>query len=173
MTGGGKAHHSRHRRPGPIKELEGNRAKQGKAKLKPDPRGIGQPRMPDHLTEIERELWADVVASLPVGLLSRADDAVLERMATAWARWRRVKIKIDETGDLVKSSMGPVRSPLYPVLHAAEREMQSCGEVLGLSPVSRARLVAPGAAAEDPMELLLGMDGDPAGAWSTLPRTKN
>jgi P27 family predicted phage terminase small subunit len=172
MTGGGKEHHSRHRRPGLIKELEGNRAKLGKAKIKQDPTGIGLPRMPAHLMAHERELWADVVASLPVGLLSRADDQALERIAVAWAEFREMQTMIRKSGKLVKSPQGPIRNPLLVIRDRAMREMHLAGEVLGLSPVARARLAAVETADNDPMALLLGDDGNPDGAWSTAPRTR-
>jgi P27 family predicted phage terminase small subunit len=164
---------TRPKKPTQIKILEGNRGKFAKASLKPDPRGIGQPRMAAHLTKKERELWQDVVASLPVGLLSRADEQALERMAVAWAEYRDAKETIRKTGKLVHSPQGPVRNPLFVIRNQAERAMHQAGEVLGLSPVARARLSAPDTANDDPMALLLGPDGDPNGAWSTLPpRTK-
>ena len=162
----------RPKKPSAIKIAEGNRMKVAKAQLKPDPRGIGRPQLPLHLTEVERRLWSDVVASLPIMLLSRADEAVLERMAVAWAEFREVQETIRKTGKLVQSPQGPARNPLLIVREKAAREMHLAGEVLGLSPVARARLTDIETAEDDPMELLLGMDGDPAGAWSTLPRTR-
>jgi P27 family predicted phage terminase small subunit len=155
-----------------IKIAEGNRRQRGRAELRPDAQGLGRPRLPLHLSEVEAGLWLDVVASLPVVLLSRADEAMLERMAVAWAEFREVHETIKKTGKLVQSPQGPVRNPLLIVREKASREMHLAGEVLGLSPVARARLAATDTADSDPMELLLGLDGDPSGAWSTAPRTK-
>jgi P27 family predicted phage terminase small subunit len=162
----------RPKKPTQIKILEGNRGKFAKASLKPDARGIGRPRMPAHLIPEEQELWQDVIASLPVGLLSRADEAALERMAVAWAEFREAQQMIRKTGKLVQSPQGPVRNPLFVIRNQASREMHLAGEVLGLSPVARARLAASETPDDDPMALLLGPDDDPNGAWSTLPKTK-
>jgi P27 family predicted phage terminase small subunit len=160
-------------KPSAIKIAEGNRRKVAKAQLKEDPRGKGRPELPPNLSALETQLWLNVVDSLPDGLLSRADEGALESFAREWATYREADEKIKKSGLLVQSPQGPIRNPLLVVRNYAVRNMISLGGVLGLSPVARARLAAPGAGAEDPMELLLGMDGDPAGAWSTLPRTKN
>jgi P27 family predicted phage terminase small subunit len=159
-------------KPKKIKILEGNRRKVAKAKINHDPQGIGQPREPVHLNPEEQRLWWEIVTSLPVGLLSRADETMLERMAVAWCRFRQVHATIEKTGLLVQSPMGPIRNPLLVVEKAAAVEMHSCGSELGLSPVARARLSAPDTVNSDPMALLLGPDEDPNGAWSTLPKTK-
>jgi P27 family predicted phage terminase small subunit len=114
-----------------------------------------------------------IVGSLPVGLLSRADEQALERMAVAWAEFRETKKAIQVTGKLVQSPQGPVRNPLFVIRNQAQREMQYAGEVLGLSPVARARLSAADQTGdEDPLALLLGDDHDPDGAWNTAPRTR-
>ena len=42
------------------------------------------------------------------------------------------------------------------------------GNELGLSPAARARLSVEPEKPQDPMELLLGDDMDPAGAWSAI-----
>ena len=158
-------------KPSAIKIAEGNRRKVAKADIRQDPRGLGRPRLPPGLSEVETRLWLDVVASLPVALLSRADEGALERHAVAWAEFRDLQGKIRKTGHLVQSPQGPIRNPLLIAREKATREMHMSGEVLGLSPVARARLAATETAENDPMELLLGMDGE-NGAWSTLPRTK-
>lgn len=155
-------------KPALVKQLEGNRSKIARAKLLADPRGNGVPRVPAHLSADERALWSDVVRSLPVGLLTRADEGCLERYAIAWARFREASKKITMSGLLIQSSLGPIRNPLLVVQNVAAKEMHAAGSELGLSPVSRARMAAPGSFEDDPMELLLGMDEDETGAWSTL-----
>jgi P27 family predicted phage terminase small subunit len=160
------------RKPKPkvLKLAEGNRRQRGLASIKDDPQGLGTPRVPVHLTADERKIWADIVGSLPDGLLSRADDLILERMAVAAARWRAATETIRKSGYLVQSPQGPVRNPLLVVQSVAAREMHAAGSELGLSPASRARLAAPTARDDDPMALLLGMDGDED--WPATPRTK-
>jgi P27 family predicted phage terminase small subunit len=159
-------------KPSQIKRLEGNRRQRGLARITDDPQGVGWPQMPARLTEEEQRLWMKVVASLPVGLLTQADDSALETFAIEWAKMREADAMIKKTGLLVQSPVGPVRNPLLVVYNNAVKNMISLGTNLGLSPVARARLAAPNAASDDPMELLLGPDEDPNGAWSTLPKTK-
>ena len=160
-------------KPSVIKIAEGNRSKVALDKLGHDIKGKGHPRLPDHLSSAERRLFLDVLDALPVTLLSRADEAVLERFAVNYARWREVQRVIVKSGLLVQSPNGPIRNPLLVVQDKAERAMHAAGEVLGLSPVARARLASPeNSGDEDPMELLLGPDGDPAGAWATRPPNK-
>jgi P27 family predicted phage terminase small subunit len=157
-------------KPAIIKIREGNRTKVKKSKLKPDPVGRGEPRPPDCLDADELTLWWDVVHSLPVGLLSRADESTLERMAVAWNQYRQASRMIKETGLMVRHHLGhAVRNPLLPVQRLAGIAMHQAGEMLGLSPVARARLTSDKTGDSDPMELLLGMDGDENGAWSTIP----
>lgn len=159
-------------KPAIVKNREGNRRQRGKAQIKEDPHGIGRPRLPDRLTEVQAQLWRDVVASLPVGLLSRADDAALEQFAIEWAVFREADEKIKTTGLLVQSPQGPTRNPLLVIRNQAGKAMMNLGMLLGLSPVARARLAAPATSDSDPMALLLGDDGNPDGAWSTAPRTR-
>ena len=161
------------RKPRAIKRLEGNRRKVARAELeKEEPRGMGRPRLPVHLSTEERRLWSDVVSSLPSDLLSQADEAVLERFVVAWAEFRDAHVKITKTGTLVQSPQGPIRNPLLTVRHQAAREMHLAGGEIGLSPVARARLTTEGREEDDPMALLLGDDLDPAGAWASVPRTR-
>jgi P27 family predicted phage terminase small subunit len=155
-------------KPALIKRLEGNRRKVARAAIGTDPAGLGQPRLPATLGGEAARLWADVVRSLPVGLLSAADNAALEAFAREWQTYREADAMIQKTGLLIQSPQGPLRNPLLSVRNNACRNMTALGSVLGLSPAARARLSAPGHAEDDPMELLLGMEGDPAGAWSTV-----
>lgn len=154
-------------KPAKIKALEGNREKLGRARIRENPAALGLPRLPTHLSQEERRLWADVLASLPPKLLTRADEGVLERFAVAWAEFREVHATITRTGRLVQSANGPVRNPLLVVRNAAAKEMHLAGMEIGLSPVARARLTAEDREEDDPMALLLGEDLDPNGAWST------
>lgn len=154
------------RKPSKVKQMEGNRSKVAQSVIVIDPPGKGRPKMPPDLSDLEQEMWVDVVASLPSGLLTNADNAVLERFVTAWARFRAARRLIAETGILVQTKMGIQRNPALVVLNNASREMHMAGGEIGLSPVARARL----ASAEhpwddDPMAQLLGDDED--GAWRT------
>jgi P27 family predicted phage terminase small subunit len=161
-------------KPSVIKQMEGNRSKIARADMAHDLDAPGKPRLPDHLTAAERQIWLDVVAALPPSLLRLADESILERFAVSYARWRDIQRIIVKSGLLVQSPQGPIRNPLLVVQKEAARDMHLAGEVMGLSPVARARLASKdNDGDEDPMALLLGMDGDPAGAWATPPRRKD
>lgn len=150
------------RKPAPIRQLEGNRSR------RPIPREIepeGRPRCPEHLTDEQKARWEDVVRSLPIGLLTRADEQVLERMAVAWAAFREACTLVRQSGLLVKGQFGNVvRNPLLIVRKQQAEEMEACGQALGLSPAARTRITAlPEAPDDDPLAVLLGPHGK---AWS-------
>jgi len=153
---------ARHKKPAGIRELEGN---PGKRAIPSELVAIGQPEAPAHLTPEQLDRWQDIVSSLPVELLSRADHQVLERMAVAWATFRHTTILINQAGLLTRGQNGePVRNPLLAVRKLATTEMDACGQLLGLSPLARTRLVAPEQESVDPLTVLLGPHGK---AWGT------
>lgn len=153
---------ARPRKPALTRQLEGN---PGKRPLPQDLPGVGKPEPPEHLTEPQRERWNDIVASLPVEFLTRADTQALERMAVAWATFRETSGVINQAGLITRGANGePVRNPLLLVRQAAANEMSDCAMVLGLSPLARTRLTAPETADDDPMAILLGPHGK---AWGS------
>lgn len=159
-------------KPSVIKALEGNRGKFGRGQIKTDPRGIGRPQVPGYLKQVEKELFRACLAALPVTLLTRADSAILERFAVAWARFRLAHDEVWRVGHMVQSPYGPIINPYVAIQERAAKEMHRAGGELGLSPVARARLATVATADDDPMALLLGDDLDPTGAWSTPPRAR-
>jgi P27 family predicted phage terminase small subunit len=160
----------RKRKPALIKRIEGNRSR---VQIPNEIRGTGRLRVPDYFSPEERRLWAAINGSLPIGLLTGADQSVLERMAVAWARFRECQREIAVVGLVAKGDRGQsVRNPLLIVQKQAAEEMQACGEVLGLSPVARTRITADSTADDDPLSLLL--DGRRDGAYYTpAPIRKN
>jgi P27 family predicted phage terminase small subunit len=158
----------RGRKPKPsiIKAQEGNRRKLGRDRITIDAPGIGRPRVPAHLTAEQRKIYIEIIASLPLGILSQADEIAIEFAAVSVVRKRRAEAMIARTGDLVQSPNGPIRNPLHVVVNHAQRAYMAAAAELGLTPAARARLgsmvdVDP----DDPMALLLDMDSDEA--WST------
>lgn len=154
-------------KPSKTKRAEGNRSKLAKRKTSRDPVGIGLPRPPPYLNEVELGMWKDTVQSLPVGLVTRADEAMLERFVKAWSKYRRLDQQIENMGDMLKSPHGWIRNPLCAQQAECDRVMHKCAQELGLSPAARARLSTPEAAIESPLAILLGPDADPNGAWLT------
>lgn len=147
-----------------LRRLEGNPRRHP---IKENPHPIGEPVCNPELTPDEQRFWFAIIDAMPAGLLTRADEQALERMAVAWARFWDCRKKIAATGLLVKGTMGqPIKNPLLMVERDAREEMHKAGEILGLSPVARARITSSdGSGLEDPLDILL--DGVDSGAWST------
>lgn len=153
----------RHPKPRMIRELEGNRRK---TPLPNNPIPIGEPVCNADLSPDEQRFWFAVIDAMPVGLLTRADEQALERMAVAWSRFWDCRKKIAATGLIVKGANGPIKNPLLIVERDAREEMHRAGEILGLSPVARARITSSeGLNGEDPLDVLL--NGVDSGAWDT------
>src|SRR5215207_11581301 len=110
------------KKPAAVRRIEGNRSRR---EIPREIEAVGRPRCPDHLTQAEKARWLDVVVSLPVALLTRADEQSLERMAVAWARIRETTDAVHKAGLLVPGAVGNmVRNPLLMVQAAASHEMR-------------------------------------------------
>lgn len=152
-------------KPNAIKRAEGN---PGRRRLLPEVQAVGSPRVPVDLTDEETELWMDLLQALPPGLLARADEMVLEVVATYWARFRALRREIAKQ-DPEKMTLA-ARYNMQKMLDSNVREMRAFGGEIGLSPVARSRIGADNTGSEDALNLLLG--GDPDGAWATHPKKK-
>src|SRR3954469_2236406 len=105
----------RPRKPTKIRQLEGMRGHNSPLP-KNEPEPIGRPRPPVHLSAEAQARWRDIVGSLPVELLTQADEATLERAAKAWAMYREAGAGLDASGFMVPGLHGMVRNPLLAVL---------------------------------------------------------
>ena len=131
---------ARHRKPAVIRQLEGN---PGKRPIPNEIAGCGKPRCPDDLSDDQKRCWQAVVRSVPEGILTRADNQVLERMAIAWALHREAARLIREGAVLVKGhDSRPTKNPALTIMRQASQEMELCGTALGLTPYARTRLQA-------------------------------
>jgi P27 family predicted phage terminase small subunit len=145
----------RGRKPKPalIREAEGN---PGHHPLHLDLEAKGKPTMPNYLNDEEKMLWRSIEKAFPRGLLTGADTQAVERMAVAWAAFRECCRKIAVDGFTAIGSTGQATiSPIVKLRNMTAREMHSAGEVLGLSPIARARITQPEHAPDDPLALLL------------------
>jgi P27 family predicted phage terminase small subunit len=143
-----------------VKESEGDRSHVGKKGQGPRIEGVGTLEPPDHLTPTEKALWRFVVASLPAGVLARADTSIMERYVVAWARWREADEAVKADGMLVKTPQGVIKHPLLSAMNGLQREMHACGAELGLSPVARQRIMATKVDPDDEMGWLMDGAGD-------------
>lgn len=151
-------------KPEAIKKQEGYRGHRTKAEKREDWNGIGKPQVPPHLQADEKRLWVLICASLPDGVLSKADVLMLERCVVAWSRYRRCQKTILKDGELVEVNGVKVRHPLLVTMNMVAKEMHSTASELGLSPVARARISQSSLPEDDPMGWLMGgSDDEPVG----------
>jgi P27 family predicted phage terminase small subunit len=151
-------------KPALVKELEGN---PGHQPLHMDVETKGKPIMPNYLNDEEKMLWRSIERALPRGLLGQADSQAVERMAVAWATFRECCRKITGNNLTTVGSTGQLTvSPFLKIRSMAAMEMHKAGEVLGLSPVARARITQPDNPGDDPLALLLSGGALAGGARS-------
>src|SRR4051812_15590722 len=123
------------RKPTKIRQLEGMRG-HASPLPKDEPMPIGQPSVPRHLAPDALARWWDIVSSLPEELLTRADDATLERAAKAWATYREACAKLDAGGLVIEGPNGPIPNPVYVIVRHSSADLDRCSWELGLSPAA-------------------------------------
>lgn len=114
---------------------------------------------PEDLTDAQREIWADAIASAPPGILRRIDTQVLVAWVIACDLHRQARV-LQQTVGLV-GRIGPAppegkpdnrpitQSPYLPIINRQAVMMLRAAELLGFTPTSRPRL----AGASSPLPL--------------------
>lgn len=112
---------------------------EGESELPPAPPTVNA--MPEALAE-----WKRIMPELDaLGMVTRADMAVIAAYCVAFARWIEAEQKIRETASLIRTSNGNiVQSPWVSIAHRSQELMLKFLAELGLSPVARTRLGAAG-----------------------------
>ena len=154
------AQRGRKPKPTAIKELEGN---PGGRPLNPnEPRPDKKaPRCPSWLEEEAKKEWKRMGRMLEqAGLLTEMDMAAFAGYCQAYARWREAEEFITQHGSIFKTPSGYVQQvPQVSIAQQNLKIMQSFCSDFGLTPATRARIIANGGGAEDgsddPMEKLL------------------
>jgi P27 family predicted phage terminase small subunit len=100
------------------------------------------PRPPAHLDAVAAEKWRQVYAII----VKRGDDldaGVLDALAcycSAWSQWLSAEAKVKELGLVCKSAAGFAQeNPFLSVARKAQTELRRWGDVLKLTPKSKAR----------------------------------
>ena len=113
----------------------------------------GLPRCPAHLPPAAKAKWRQLAKETT--WLARPDGDLLALYCTAWARWLKAEAEIALT-DVVFMAKGKnkgeeffYQSPYLAVANKAMEQMHKLGACLGLNPVDRTRIKAPGVAADD------------------------
>ncbi|MCV2869910.1 phage terminase small subunit P27 family [Defluviimonas sp. WL0002] len=135
----------RGRKPKPtaIRRLDGNPGKRGYNAAEPVP-PEGLPDCPPHLTELAREEWQRIAATLhDMGVVTTVDRAALAAYCQSYARWAEAEEKLKETPVMLKTPSGYVQQS--PWLSVANKQLELMGRYmaeLGITPASRSRVAA-------------------------------
>ena len=153
----------RGRKPKPtaLKKLEGNPGKRPLNELEPLPQ-VTMLRCPNWLEPEARKEWRRLAPVLiGAGILTGADAVPFAGYCQAYARWKEAEEFISQHGSIFQTPSGYVQQvPQVSIAQQNLKIMQSFCSEFGLTPATRARIIANGggkddAASDDPMESLL------------------
>ena len=154
---------TRGRKPKPtaLKILEGNPGKRPLNENEPIP-PKGNIKCPSWLLPEAKKEWKRLAPSLEVmGVLTMADLKAFEGYCQAYARWREAEEFLTQHGSIFKTPSGYVQQvPQVSIAQQNLKIMQSFCSEFGLTPATRARIIAAGGGKEvdisdDPMEQIL------------------
>lgn len=153
---------TRGRKPKPtaLKVLEGNPGKRPLNEYEPVP-PKGTIECPDWLEEEAKREWERLAPSLEaMGVLTTADLTAFAGYCQAYARWREAEEFISQHGSIFQTPSGYVQQvPQVSIAQQNLKIMQSLCAEFGLTPATRARIIAGGGgndgASDDPMEQVL------------------
>ncbi len=153
---------TRGRKPKPtaLKVLEGNPGKRPLNEYEPVP-PKGNIECPDWLEEEAKREWERLAPSLEaMGVLTTADLTAFAGYCQAYARWREAEEFISQHGSIFQTPSGYVQQvPQVSIAQQNLKIMQSLCAEFGLTPATRARIIAGGGgndgASDDPMEQVL------------------
>ena len=153
---------TRGRKPKPtaLKVLEGNPGKRPLNEYERVP-PKGTIECPDWLEEEAKREWERLAPSLEaMGVLTTADLTAFAGYCQAYARWREAEEFISQHGSIFQTPSGYVQQvPQVSIAQQNLKIMQSLCAEFGLTPATRARIIAGGGgndgASDDPMEQVL------------------
>ena len=150
---------ARGRKPKPtaLKVLEGNPGKRPLNDHEPIP-PKGELKCPSWLLPEAKKEWASSLEAM--GVLTTADLTAFAGYCQAYARWKEAEEFITQHGSIFKTPSGYVQQvPQVSIAQQNLKIMQSFCSDFGLTPATRARIIAGGSGtedvSEDPMEKLL------------------
>ena len=154
---------TRGRKPKPtaLKLLEGNPGKRPINEHEPIP-PKGTVKCPTWLEPEAKKEWKRLASSLEaMGVLTQADLTAFAGYCQAYARWKEAEEFITQHGSIFQTPSGYVQQvPQVSIAQQNLKIMQSFCSEFGLTPATRARIIANGggkddASSDDPMESLL------------------
>lgn len=153
---------TRGRKPKPtaLKLLEGNPGKRPLNDREPVPPKATL-KCPAWLLPEAKKEWMRLAPALEaMGVLTMADLTAFEGYCQAYARWKEAEAFITQHGSIFQTPSGYVQQvPQVSIAQQNLKIMQSFCSEFGLTPATRARIIAGAGsedgASEDPMERLL------------------
>ncbi len=155
---------TRGRKPKPtaLKELEGNPGKRKLNDKEPKP-GKKAPSCPKWLEDEAKKEWRRLSKKMEMmGILTEVDMAAFAGYCQAYARWKEAEEFITQHGSMIRTPNGYLQQvPQVSIAQTYLKVMNRFAEQFGLTPASRARIIADttGSDSEDELEALLGGDG--------------
>ena len=152
---------TRGRKPKPtaLKLLEGNPGKRPLNTSEPIP-PQGEVKCPSGLLPEAKKEWKRLAPAMEsMGILTLADEKAFAGYCQAYARWKEAEEFITQHGSIFKTPSGYVQQvPQVSIAQQNLKIMQSFCSEFGLTPATRARIIAGGpdsGASDDPMEAVL------------------
>jgi len=107
---------------------------------RPDLQEFAEP--PEHLTEMAREFWADIIVQLvQVGMIDRVDRPTIEMICTTWDEYMKADRVVRDQGFFAAGPSGTIREhPALKMRRLARAEFFKYAEQYGLTPMARTRL---------------------------------
>ena len=147
-------------KPTALKVLEGNPGKRPLNDREPVPPKATL-KCPAWLLPEAKKEWKRLAPALEaMGVLTMADLTAFEGYCQAYARWKEAEAFITQHGSIFQTPSGYVQQvPQVSIAQQNLKIMQSFCSEFGLTPATRARIIAGAGsedgASEDPMERLL------------------
>jgi len=146
-----------------LRQLDGN---PGKRAIEPTGiEGLGEPVVPEHLSDEAQGCIESIKKSMPAGVYSALDVFLLAAFATAWSIHKRATCEMLKPGfkHIIESSKGgSTKNPWLRIVSDNARIMAQLGDKLGLSPAARAALKLPEARQQaSKFEGLIGHQPEP------------
>lgn len=143
------------RKPKPtnLKLIQGTFRPDRANPFEPKPR-LSIPPCPKYLQGEARKQYGKMAKKLArIGLMTELDDMALSMLCQAWSEYLEATDQVKKSGMLVKSPNGfPVLNPYLIAANQALKKVRSLLAEFGMTPGSRSRIHAAGAAEESDSE---------------------
>jgi P27 family predicted phage terminase small subunit len=136
-------------KPSHLRLVQGNAGHRPINQKEPKPKGdLTKP--PEWLSDDQKQIWNDVIADAPKGLLKKLDGSVLTVWVVACSIHRRMAEKVNAGLVLAHTPAGmPVVGPYMSILNRQSAIMVKAASELGFSPSARTRIQVEDDADED------------------------